>query len=82
MNCWKYFFNQSISFLNNRDSIPTSCRLTQTHQYSLQQLHLLSQGYGGLETLNQFNTQFKDFIVASSGSRYWVLLSVAVHQRQ
>ncbi|NUE66376.1 pyridoxal-dependent decarboxylase [Snodgrassella sp. ESL0253] len=64
-------FNQSIDFLNNLDSIPTCCRLTQPHQYSLQQLDLPSQGHGGLEALNQFNTQFKELIVASSGPRYW-----------
>ena len=51
--------------------MPTCCQLTQQQQNSLPQLNLPEQGYGGLATLNQFNTQFKEFIVASGGPRYW-----------
>lgn len=64
-------FHQSIDFLNNLDSMPTCCQLTQQQQNSLPQLNLPEQGYGGLAALNQFNTQFKEFIVASGGPRYW-----------
>lgn len=64
-------FHQSIDFLNNLDSMPTCCQLTQLQQNSLPQLNLPEQGYGGLAALNQFNTQFKEFIVASGGPRYW-----------
>ena len=64
-------FHQSIDFLNNLDSMPTCCQLTQQQQNNLPQLNLPEQGEGGLAALNQFNTQFKEFIVASGGPRYW-----------
>ena len=37
-------FHQSIDFLNNLDSMPTCCQLTQQQQNSLPQLNLPEQG--------------------------------------